>query len=159
MVKWLKENWGTALLIVTAVVSAADFMAALRMGRTPANIATWPSLGAGAGSVATLLFRWLNNRTVVTRTVSQGLDAETLRNMEAIFTVAASQDVTPDMTADLSNMAAALVVGHANRVKTERLAGRVEVLPAKELTAFPAEFAAMTAAIREAATQVKGKKS
>jgi outer membrane murein-binding lipoprotein Lpp len=44
-------------------------------------------------------------------------------------------------------MAAALVVGHANRVKIERLAGRVEVLPAKNLTSFPADFAAMTAAL------------
>ena len=132
MVTWLKKNWGTALLVLTAVVSAADFMAALRMGRTPTNIATWPSLGAGASSVAVLLFRWLNNRTVMTRAFTQGLDAETLRNLEAIFTVAASQDVTQEMTSDLSSMAAALVVGHANRVKTERMAGRVEVITAKD---------------------------
>jgi len=150
MLNWLKKNWGTALLILTAVVSSIDFMAAMRLGRGPSNVATWPSLGAGASSVAALLFRWLNNRTVVTRSVSQGLDADTMRNLEAIFTVAASQDVTPDMTADLSSMAAALVVGHANRVKTERLAGRVEVLPAKEPTPFPAELAQLMAVVRKA---------
>jgi hypothetical protein len=147
MINVLKKNWGTALLILTAVVSSVDFAAAMRMGRGPSNIATWPSLFAGGASVSVLLFHWLNGRTVVTRAVSQGLDADTLRNMEAIFTVAASQDVTPDMTSDLSSMAAALVVGHANRVKIERLAGRVEVLPAKNLTSFPADFAAATAAI------------
>jgi hypothetical protein len=148
MVTWLKKNWGTALLILTAVVASADFMAALRLGRGPSNVATWPSLGAGASAVAALLFRWLNNRTVVTRAVAQGLDADTLRNLEAIYTVAASADITPEMVADLSNMAAASVVGHANRIKTERLAGRVEVMPAKPLTPFPADFAALTAAIR-----------
>jgi hypothetical protein len=51
--------------------------------------------------------------------------------LEAIYTVASSPDVTPEMVTDLSNMAAASVIGHANRVKAASLAGRVEVLPGK----------------------------
>jgi hypothetical protein len=51
--------------------------------------------------------------------------------LEAIYTVASSPDVTPEMVTDLSNMAAASVIGHANRVKAANLKGRVEVLPLK----------------------------
>jgi hypothetical protein len=68
---------------------------------------------------------------VTTRIAPEGLDADTQRMLEAIYTVASSPDVTPEMITDLSNMAAASVIGHANRVKAAAMPGRVEVLPGK----------------------------
>jgi hypothetical protein len=121
------------------------------------NLTMLPSLLGGTGAIGTMLFRWLNNRTVTTRVAPEGLDADTQRMLEAIYTVASSPDVTPEMVTDLSNMAAASVIGHANRVKQSGLKDRVEVMPAKDLVAFPAQFAELTAALREA-TQAKGKK-
>ena len=89
-----------------------------------------PSLLGASGSLGTALFRWLNNRTVTTRIAPAGLDGDVQKMLEAIYTVASSPDVTPEMVTDLSNMAAASVIGHANRVKAATLKGRVEVLPA-----------------------------
>ena len=67
---------------------------------------------------------------MTTRIAPAGLDVEVQKMLEAIYTVASSPDVTPEMVTDLSNMAAASVIGHANRVKAATLKGRVEVLPA-----------------------------
>jgi dTDP-4-dehydrorhamnose reductase len=89
-----------------------------------------PSLLGASGSLGTALFRWLNSRTVTTRIAPAGLDVEVQKMLEAIYTVASSPDVTPEMVMDLSNMAAASVIGHANRVKAASLMSRVEVLPA-----------------------------
>lgn len=127
---WLKRNWLNVLIGLIAVVSGVDLTSGLLQGKALLNVTNVPSLVAGSGSIVTALFRWLNNRTVTTRIAPEGLDVEVQKMLEAIYTVASSPDVTPEMVTDLSNMAAASVIGHANRVKAANLKGRVEVLPA-----------------------------
>ena len=126
---WIRQNWVTLLTGLVALVCGGGGTAGLLQGRSLNNVTMIPSLVGGTGAIGTLLFRWLNNRTVTTRVAPEGLDSDTQRLLEAIYTVAASPDVTPEMVTDLSNMAAASVIGHANRVKSEALTGRVEVLP------------------------------
>lgn len=155
MVDWLKKNWILSASLLVALVCGADVIAGLRAGKSLSNITVLPSLGIGGASVLAMLFRWINSRTVITREIPAGLDAQTLRLMEALFSVASHPDVTPDMVTDLSNMAAASVVGHANRVKTERLAGRVEVIP-KALAQFPDDFAAQVALLRSLKERTEG---
>lgn len=155
VVDWLKKNWILSASLLVALVCGADVIAGLRAGKSLSNITVLPSLGIGGASVLAMLFRWINSRTVITREIPAGLDAQTLRLMEALFSVASHPDVTPDMVTDLSNMAAASVVGHANRVKTERLAGRVEVIP-KALAQFPDDFAAQVALLRSLKERTEG---
>lgn len=127
---WFKRNWLNLLIGIIAAVSGIDLTSGLLQGKSIANVTNIPSILAGSGALGTALFRWLNNRTVTTRIASEGLDSEVQRMLEAIYVVASSPDVTPEMVTDLSNMAAASVIGHANRVKAASLKGRVEVLPA-----------------------------
>jgi hypothetical protein len=127
---WLKRNWLNVVIGLIAVVSGVDLTSGLLQGKSLLNVTNVPSLLGASGSLGTALFRWLNNRTVTTRVAPAGLDSEVQRMLEAIYTVASSPDVTPEMVTDLSNMAAASVIGHANRVKAASLKGRVEVLPA-----------------------------
>jgi len=128
---WLKKNWFTVLTSLIALICGGDVAAGLLQGKSLNNVTMIPSLLGGTGALGTILFRWLNNRTVTTRVAPAGLDADVQRMLEAIYTVASSSDVTPDMITDLSNMAAAAVIGHANRVKAAAMSGRVEVLPGK----------------------------
>lgn len=127
---WLKRNWLNVVIGLIAVVSGVDLTSGLLQGKSLLNVTNVPSLLGASGSLGTALFRWLNNRTVTTRIAPAGLDVEVQKMLEAIYTVASSPDVTPEMVTDLSNMAAASVIGHANRVKAATLKGRVEVLNA-----------------------------
>lgn len=127
---WLKRNWLNVVIGLIAIVSGVDLTSGLLQGKALLNVTNVPSLLGASGSLGTALFRWLNNRTVTTRIAPAGLDVEVQKMLEAIYTVASSPDVTPEMVTDLSNMAAASVIGHANRVKAQALAGRVEVLNA-----------------------------
>jgi hypothetical protein len=129
LMDWLKRNWLNVVIGLIAVVSGVDLTSGLLQGKSLLNVTNVPSLLGASGSLGTALFRWLNNRTVTTRIAPEGLDVEVQKMLEAIYTVASSPDVTPEMVTDLSNMAAASVIGHANRVKAANLKGRVEVLP------------------------------
>lgn len=128
---WLKKNWFTVLTSLIALICGGDVTAGLLQGKSLNNVTMIPSLLGGTGALGTILFRWLNNRTVTTRVAPAGLDADVQRLFEAIFTIAGSPDNSPEMITDLSNMAAAAVIGHANRVKAAAMSGRVEVLPGK----------------------------
>jgi hypothetical protein len=127
---WLKRNWLNVVIGLIALISGVDLTSGLLQGKSLLNVTNVPSLLGASGSLGTALFRWLNSRTVTTRIASAGLDVEVQKMLEAIYTVASSPDVTPEMVTDLSNMAAASVIGHANRVKAASLISRVEVLPA-----------------------------
>ena len=127
---WLKRNWLNVLIGLIAVVSGVDLTSGLLQGKALLNVTNVPSMLAGSTALGTALFRWLNNRTVTTRIATAGLDVGVQKMLEAIYTVASSPDVTPELVTDLTSMAAASVIGHANRVKAQSLAGRVEVLPA-----------------------------
>ena len=128
---WLKKNWFTVLTSLIALICGGDVTAGLLQGKSLNNVTMIPSLLGGTGALGTILFRWLNNRTVTTRVAPAGLDADVQRLFEAIFTIAGSPDNSPEMITDLSNMAAAAVIGHSNRVKAAAMSGRVEVLPGK----------------------------
>ncbi len=128
--EWFKRNWLNVVIGLTALVSGVDLTSGLLQGKSLLNVTNVPSLLGASGSLGTALFRWLNSRTVTTRIAPAGLDVEVQKMLEAIYTVASSPDVTPEMVTDLSNMAAASVIGHANRVKAASLMSRVEVLPA-----------------------------
>lgn len=128
---WLKKNWFTVLTSLIALICGGDVTAGLLQGKSLNNVTMIPSLLGGTGALGTILFRWLNDRTVTTRVAPAGLDADVQRLFEAIFTIAGSPDNSPEMITDLSNMAAAAVIGHANRVKAAAMSGRVEVLPGK----------------------------
>ena len=127
---WLKRNWLNVVIGLIAIVSGVDLTSGLLQGKSLLNVTNVPSLLGGSVSLGTALFRWLNSRTVTTRIAPAGLDSDVQKMLEAIYTVASSPDVTPEMVTDLSNMAAASVIGHANRVKAATLKGRVEVLNA-----------------------------
>ena len=127
---WLKRNWLNVVIGLIALISGVDLTSGLLQGKSLLNVTNVPSLLGGSVSLGTALFRWLNNRTVTTRIAPAGLDGDVQKMLEAIYTVASSPDVTPEMVTDLSNMAAASVIGHANRVKAATLKGRVEVLNA-----------------------------
>jgi len=127
---WLKRNWLNVVIGLIALISGVDLTSGLLQGKALLNVTNVPSLLGASVSLGTALFRWLNSRTVTTRIASAGLDVEVQKMLEAIYTVASSPDVTPDMVTDLSNMAAASVIGHANRVKAASLMSRVKVLPA-----------------------------
>ena len=127
---WLKRNWLNVVIGLIALISGVDLTSGLLQGKALLNVTNVPSLLGGSVSLGTALFRWLNNRTVTTRIAPAGLDSDVQKMLEAIYTVASSPDVTPEMVTDLSNMAAASVIGHANRVKAAALSGRVEVLNA-----------------------------
>jgi hypothetical protein len=130
LMEWFKRNWLNVVIGLTALVSGVDLTSGLLQGKSLLNVTNVPSLLGASGSLGTALFRWLNSRTVTTRIAPAGLDVEVQKMLEAIYTVASSPDVTPEMVTDLSNMAAASVIGHANRVKAASLMSRVEVLPA-----------------------------
>lgn len=122
MLEWLKKNWLTVLTSVVSLLCGADVAAGLYAGKSLVNVSMLPSLGLGAASVGTIALRWINGRTVTTRTVPVGLDNETLHLMEALFDAAGHQDVTDEMAESLAAIAAACVVGHASRVATARKA-------------------------------------
>ena len=124
MLEWFKKNWMTVLTALVSLLCGADVAAGLYAGKSLMNVSMLPSLGVGAASVGTIALRWINARSVTTRLIPPGLDAETSRTLEAIFTVAESQDVTEAMAAELSQIAAAAVVGHATRVATARNAAK-----------------------------------
>jgi hypothetical protein len=130
LMEWFKRNWLNVVIGLIALISGVDLTSGLLQGKSLLNVTNVPSLLGASGSLGTALFRWLNSRTVTTRIAPAGLDVEVQKMLEAIYTVASSPDVTPEMVMDLSNMAAASVIGHANRVKAASLMSRVEVLPA-----------------------------
>jgi len=124
MLAWMKTNWLTVATAVVSLLCGVDVAAGLYAGKSLMNVSMLPSLGVGAASVGSIALRWINARSVTTRLIPPGLDAETLRTLEAIFTVSESQDVTDEMAAELSQIAAAAVVGHASRVANARKAAK-----------------------------------
>lgn len=129
---WLKKNLVNIVAMIIAMVGGADVVAGMNAGKSLTNVAVIPSLVGSVGAIGTLLFRWINKRTVTTRLAPAGLDPETMRFLESLYDVAGHVDVTPEMVTDLSNMAAATLIGHANRVKAERLKSAVTVIPATQ---------------------------
>jgi hypothetical protein len=141
--EWLKRNWVSVVLAGVAGVCGVDVLAGLKAGKSLVNVTMLPSLAAGPASLVALAVRWLNGRTVVTRPVSGGLDAETLQFVEAVYEVASSPDLTDEQVEQLASMAASGVKKYA--VKNRPVAP--VVVPQSDVK-FPAELAEKTAEIR-----------
>lgn len=140
---WLKRNWLSTLLGIVAAGAGVDVAAGLAGGKSLVNVAMLPSYVLGGGSAVTLFLRWLNGRTVTTRSMPSGLDPATQTLLEAIFTVAASPDITDEAVEHLREMAGSAVVGHAKRAKTTGVQGRVTVVePMEQLATLLSEVKA-----------------
>ena len=142
VMEWLKRKWVSVVLAGVAGVCGVDVLAGLKAGKSLVNITMLPSLTLGPTSLVALAVKWLNGRTVVTRPVSGGLDAETLQFVEAVYEVASSPDLTDEQVEQLASMAASGVKKYA--VKNRPVA---PVVPPADVK-FPAEFAEKTAEIR-----------
>lgn len=84
------------------------------------NITVIPSILAALGASGTLGVKWLNGRTVVTRTVKQGLSPDLLERLENLYGLARDPDVTPDHASHLAGMAGDLLLAEHRRAKLEQ---------------------------------------
>lgn len=113
--EWIKRNWLSVVLAGVAGVCGLDVLAGLKAGKSLVNVTMLPSLAAGPASLVALAVRWLNGRTVVTRPVSSGLDADTLQFVEAVYEVASSPDLTDEQVEQLASIAASGVRKYAEK--------------------------------------------
>lgn len=117
----LKANWLNILLALIGLLSSADAAVGLRSGKSPVDVSVLFSALLAAGSGGTLGLKWLNNRTVVTRSVREGLGPELLDRLENLYGLARDPDVTPDHAAHLADMAGDLLLAENRRAKAEWL--------------------------------------
>jgi hypothetical protein len=115
----LKANWFNILLALVGLLSSADAAVGIRGGKSPMNITVIPSILAALGAGGTLGVKWLNGRTVVTRTVKQGLSPDLLERLENLYGLARDPDVTPDHASHLAGMAGDLLLAEHRRAKLE----------------------------------------
>ena len=117
----LKSNWLNALLALIGLLSSADAAVGLRSGKSLVDVSVLFSTLLAAGTGGTLGLKWLNNRTVVTRSIREGLGPELLDRLENLYGLARDPDVTPDHAAHLADMAGDLLLAEHRRAKTEWL--------------------------------------
>jgi hypothetical protein len=120
MLDKLKANWFNILLALVGLLSSADAVVGIRGGKSPMNITVIPSILAALGAGGTLGVKWLNGRTVVTRTVKQGLSPDLLDRLENLYGLARDPDVTPDHASHLAGMAGDLLLAEHRRAKLEQ---------------------------------------
>ena len=116
----LKANWLNVLLALVGLLSSADAAVGIRGGKSPMNITVIPSILAALGAGGTLGVKWLNGRTVVTRTVKQGLSPDLLERLANLYGLARDPDVTPDHASHLAGMAGDLLLAEHRRAKLEQ---------------------------------------
>ena len=119
MLDKLKANWFNILLALVGLLSSADAAVGIRSGKSPMNLTVIPSILAALGAGGTLGVKWLNGRTVVTRTVKQGLSPDLLDRLENLYGLARDPDVTPDHASHLAGMAGDLLLAEHRRAKLE----------------------------------------
>ncbi len=141
LIKKLKTNWLNVLLALVGLISSADAVVGLRSGKSPTNITVIPSILAALGAGGTLGVKWLNGRTVVTRSVKQGMSPELWERLDNLFGLARDPDVTPDHAAHLADMAGDLLLAENRRAKAEWLEKNqpvkvINVPPAFDKAAF-----------------------
>lgn len=144
---YLKKNWLNILMAILAALGGADAVAGVRSGKSPTNLTVLPSILAALGASGVLGTRWLNNRVVTSRPVRRGVPPEILEQLEDVFGVAESPDVTAEHAGHLADMAAAILLGHYRRAQQKLLADRVKVVdqltipgPADRLAAIEQEI-------------------
>jgi hypothetical protein len=158
MLDKLKANWFNILLALVGLLSSADAAVGIRGGKSPMNITVIPSILAALGAGGTLGVKWLNGRTVVTRTVKQGLSPDLLERLENLYGLARDPDVTPDHASHLAGMAGDLLLAEHRRAKLEQAKTNQPVVVTEPLS-FPGEFAALTAKLREMKDVLESKDS
>lgn len=121
LIKKLKSNWLNVLLALIGLISSADAAVGLRSGKSLQNVSVMFSALVAAASSGTLGVKWLNGRTVVTRSVKQGMSPELWERLDNLFGLARDPDVTPDHAAHLADMAGDLLLAENRRAKAEWL--------------------------------------
>lgn len=125
---YLKKNWINILLAILAALGGADAAAGVKSGKSPTNLTVLPSILAAIGSSGALGIRWLNSRTIASRTIRQGIPPEILEHIEAIYGVAECPDVTPEHAGHLADVAASMILGHYRRYQTAKLQQQNQVV-------------------------------
>lgn len=144
----LKANWLNILLAIIGLLSSADAAVGIRGGKSPVDVSVLFSALLAAGTGGTLGVKWLNNRTVMARTVRQGLNLDLMERLENLFLLARDPDVSPDHAAHLADMAGDMLLAENRRAKVEWME-KNQPVKVSELSAFPSEFASLTAKLRE----------
>lgn len=121
LIKKLKSNWLNVLLALIGLISSADAAVGLRSGKSLQNVSVMFSALVAAASSGTLGVKWLNGRTVVTRSVKQGMSPELWERLDNLFGLARDPDVTPDHASHLADMAGDLLLAENRRAKAEWL--------------------------------------
>lgn len=116
----LKSNWLNVILAIIGLLSSADAAVGMRNGKSPRDISVLFSALLAAGTGGTLGVKWLNGRTVVTRSVKQGLSPDLLERLENLYGLARDPDVTPDHASHLAGMAGDLLLAEHRRAKLEQ---------------------------------------
>lgn len=158
LIKKLKSNWLNVLLALIGLLSSADAAVGLRSGKSLREVSVMFSALVAAVSGGTLGVKWLNGRTVVTRSVKQGMSPELWERLDNLFGLARDPDVTPDHASHLADMAGDLLLAENRRAKVEWLE-KNQPVKVSELSAFPNEFASLTAKLREMKEVLDGKNS
>ena len=120
LIKKLKSNWLNVLLALIGLISSADAVVGLRSGKSLQNVSVMFSALVAAASSGTLGVKWLNGRTVVTRSVKQGLSPDLMERLENLYGLARDPDVTPDHASHLAGMAGDLLLAEHRRAKLEQ---------------------------------------
>lgn len=121
MKELLRKHWLTILISFLSLLGGADAVAGVRAGKAPTNLTVIPSILAAIGGSGFLGLRWLNSRTVVARPARQRVPEDVLSQLEDLFGVAESPDVSPEHAGHLADVAAALLLGHYRRAQAELL--------------------------------------
>lgn len=121
LIKKLKSNWLNVLLAMIGLLSSADAAVGLRSGKSLREVSVMFSALVAAASSGTLGIKWLNGRTVVTRSVKQGMSPELWERLDNLFGLARDPDVTPEHAAHLADMAGDLLLAENRRAKAEWL--------------------------------------
>lgn len=145
LIKKLKSNWLNVLLALIGLISSADAAVGLRSGKSLQNVSVMFSALVAAASSGTLGVKWLNGRTVVTRSVKQGMSPELWERLDNLFGLARDPDVTPDHASHLADMAGDLLLAENRRAKAEWLEKNnpvkvINVPPAFDKAAFAEMF-------------------
>jgi hypothetical protein len=121
MADFLKKHWLSILISFISLLGGADAVAGIRAGKSPTNLTVIPSILAAVGGSGFLGLRWLNSRTVVARPSRQRVPEDVLSQLEDLFGVAESPDVSPEHAGHLADVAAALLLGHYRRAQQDRM--------------------------------------
>ncbi len=98
-----------------AALCAGDIATGLYSGKSLLNVQMIPSLLVGGGSLGTLLTQWLNRRFISARVIAPSISDEFRNEIEALFQVAADDDVPDELVESLAKIAGAKIVAYRKK--------------------------------------------